>query len=325
MSRYFGGRSPYVPVAKRRVNALKKLKSLEKQGKTCRPVTIEGRKITHTFWGTKWCDNLEAYSDFSNRLPRGRTYVRNGSVVDLQITTGKISALVSGSDMYEINIAVRPLEAKRWQAILHECAGKVSSLVELLQGRLSNAVMEVVTRQETGLLPTPKQIDFRCSCPDFASMCKHIAATLYGVGARLDHQPELLFQLCHVDPLELIQQASHMPVTEARTALYPHQQLDTDDLSSLFGIELDESPLVVSSPPATKKTPTAPKKKVTASLRTLTKTMSANDLLARGIPRHTQKNWLSSGVLLRTEARGVYQATPNTEKRIKTYLSNKRV
>jgi uncharacterized Zn finger protein len=352
MSRYYGGWAPYVPVAERRAKAQRKLKSLEKKGRICHPVAIEGRAITRTFWGKKWCDNLEAYSDYANRLPRGRTYVRNGSVVDLQITTGQITALVSGSEIYEISIVVRALETKRWQSILRECAGKVASLVELLQGRLSSAVMEVVTRHGTGLFPVPKQIDFRCSCPDSASMCKHIAATLYGVGTRLDSQPELLFQLCHVDPLELIRQAGSTPVTDAQTALSQHQQLDTSDLSALFGIELNEASVAISSPSsAVKSTAAAPKrpgnrermidskgatsnsaqnrsepatKKVTALRQKRTKTITASELIARGIPRHMQQSWIGSGILLRTDERGIYRTTKQTEGRIEDYLHYRR-
>ena len=174
--------------------------------------------------------------------------MRNGSVVDLKISTGKISALVAGSEMYEVSISVRALEENLWKSILSECAGKVASLVELLQGRLSSAVMEVVTRHGSGLFPVPKQIDFRCSCPDSASMCKHVAATLYGVGARFDHQPDLLFLLRHVDAQELILQAGSVPVADAQTVLNQHQQLDTADLSALFGIELDEPPVAAPRP-----------------------------------------------------------------------------
>ena len=340
MSRYYGGWAPYVPVAERRAKAQRKLKSLEKQGRICQPIIIEGRTIARTFWGKKWCDNLEAYSDYANRLPRGRTYVRNGSVVDLQITTGKITALVAGSEIYEVSIGVRALDAKHWQSILRECAGKVASLVELLQGRLSSAVMEVVTRQDTGLFPVQKQIDFRCSCPDSASLCKHIAATLYGVGARLDSQPELLFRLCHVDPLELIQQAGSMPVADAHTVLSPHQQLDTSDLSSLFGIELNASSVAVSSPslsnlghsldakatlPNRAQAQSEPAKKKAAALRQKrTKAITARELIARGIPRHMQQSWIGSGILLRTEARGVYHTTNQTEGRIEDYLNDRR-
>lgn len=348
MSRFYGGWAPYVPVAERRAKAKRKLEALKKKGLICQPVEIEGRAIARTFWGKKWCDNLEAYSDYSNRLPRGRTYVRNGSVVDLKISTGKISALVAGSEMYEVSISVRALEENLWKSILSECAGRVASLVELLQGRLSSAVMEVVTRHGSGLFPVPKQIDFRCSCPDSASMCKHVAATLYGVGARFDHQPDLLFLLRHVDAQELILQAGSMPVADAQTALNQYQQLDTADLSALFGIELDEPPVAAPRPSLVPKAPeVAPKRAGTlnrlhgsktakpkfaqaplvstekrmATLRPKrAKTVSASELMARGIPRHMLQSWLVSGVLLRTEERGVYRATRQTEGRIKDYL-----
>ncbi|UAW63920.2 SWIM zinc finger family protein [Mycoavidus sp. HKI] len=349
MDFYDGGWAPYVSVAERRDKAQRKLKSLEKKGRVCQPVTIEGRAIARTFWGKKWCDNLEAYSDYASRLPRGRAYVRHGSVVDLKIKAGKITALVFGSEMYTVSIGVDALEAERWQSILRECAGQVASLVELLQGRLSNSVMEVVTRHGAGLFPVPQQIAFRCSCPDSASMCKHIAAALYGVGTRLDSQPELLFELRHVDPLELIRQAGNLSIADAQSE--PHQQLDTSDLSALFGIELNESPVAIAAPSVAAKSPAitakrsgkparslapkaatrqaaqvqpAPVKKKMAALRQPrqkpAKTVTARDLLGRGIPRHMQQSWLKSGILLRTDERGVYHATKQTKKRIEDYL-----
>ncbi len=175
-------------------------KLTKKAGRLASPVVLAGRTIAGTFWGKAWCDNLEAYSDYANRLPRGRTYIRNGSVVDLQISEGKIASYVSGSELYEIEIKIKPLPHRLWKTIQTECAGKIDSLIELLQGKLSSAVMQVVTRQQTGLFPSPKEIDLDCSCPDWAGLCKHVAATLYGVGARLDEKPELLFLLRGVDP-----------------------------------------------------------------------------------------------------------------------------
>lgn len=314
---YYGGWAPYVPVAERRRKAERMVASLKKKGRACEPVVIEGRAIARTFWGKQWRDNLEAYSDYANRLPRGRTYVRNGSVVDLQIAKGKISALVAGSDVYQVDIDVHALEDKLWQGILKECAGKVASLVELLQGRLSDAVMEVVTRQGDGLFPVPKQISFRCSCPDSAWMCKHVAAVLYGVGARFDRQPELLFLLRHVDPQELIRQAGSVPVVEMGT----HQQLEGADLSALFGIELDETPAAAAAPETASPAPRAPAAKAKpASRRKTTKTISASELLERGIPRHMVQSWLDSGVLVRSGQRGVYLTTKETNKRIDAYL-----
>ena len=232
---YWGFR-PYVSVAKRQANAKREVEKLKKKGQTITPVKPDGRKIAATFWGKAWCDNLEAYSDFANRLPRGRTYIRNGSVVDLQIEPGKVTALVSGSELYEIAINIKPLDKKVWECIRGQCAGQIGSLVELLQGRLSKSVMEVVTRQDGGLFPRPSEIELDCSCPDWADMCKHVAAVLYGVGTRLDQQPELLFTLRKVDHLELIAAAGAPPVNVAATAV---PTIAADDLADVFGIELD--------------------------------------------------------------------------------------
>jgi uncharacterized Zn finger protein len=348
---YFGDWAPYVSVAQRRRQAERKAAALVKMGQICQPVAIEGRTIARSFWGKAWCDNLEAYSDFENRLPRGRTYVRNGSVIDLRIDTGKVNALVSGSEVYRVELSVHRLEATMWNAIVKECTGKVASLIEVLQGRLSNAVMEVVTRQGKGLFPLPRQLDFRCSCPDAASMCKHVAATLYGVGARLDDEPELLFRLRQVEPQDLIQQLSDVPAMASPAA---QGRLQTTDLSALFGIDLDDASAKITEPspravppgePATQsppidlpagkrsgklKTVSAARSpspalpgtvKTTSSEKKRSKTITASELIARGIPRHMIQAWLSSGVLLGTTQRGVYRTAQQTEARIKGYVA----
>ena len=198
---------PYVSAAQRRMKAARELDRLRKKGNSISPVIIEGRTIAKTFWGKAWCDNLERYSDYSNRLPRGRTYVRNGSVVHLQVGAGEVTARVAGSSLYRVQVAVAPVPKARWTAICRDCSGAIDSLVELLQGRFSKAVMERICRQTTGLFPSPAEIKLDCSCPDWATMCKHVAAVLYGVGARLDEKPELLFHLRKVDEKALIANA----------------------------------------------------------------------------------------------------------------------
>src|SRR5216683_7430016 len=228
---------PYVPVAERRRQAERKLRKLKKKGQSVAPVTIEGRVIAKSFWGKAWCANLERYSDYANRLPRGRTYVRNGSVVDLQVVRGEVAAFVSGSELYKIKIGIAPVTAARWKAICRDCAGSIDSLVELLQGRMAKGVMDRVCREGDGLFPSPAEITLSCSCPDWASMCKHVAAVLYGIGARLDQQPELLFKLHEVDEKELIAKASKgLPL--AGKGPVAEKILGSDDLSALFGLEM---------------------------------------------------------------------------------------
>src|SRR6195256_586818 len=156
---------PYVPVAARRAQAAQEAAKLAKKGRQTSPVVIEGRKIARTFWGEAWCDNLERYSDYANRLPRGRTYVRNGSVVDLQVGPGCVTALVSGSTMYDVKVTVGPVPRSRWSAICKDCSGAIDSLVELLQGRFSKGVMTRLCEEKTGLFPSPTEVLFMCSCP----------------------------------------------------------------------------------------------------------------------------------------------------------------
>jgi len=244
MSRHYDGWPPYVPVAERRRKAMREMEKLKKKGHPVAPVVIEGRTIAKTFWGKAWCDNLERYSDYENRLPRGRTYVRNGSVVDLHIAPGEVKAYVSGSKLYRIAVKIEPVPKPRWNALVRDCAGAIDSLVELLQGRFSKGVMEHICRQETGLFPSPKEIKLSCSCPDSAYMCKHVAAVLYGIGARLDQQPELLFKLRQVDEMELIATAGE-GLTLSTAVSVGDKILGQNNLSELFGLDMaDVQPTV---------------------------------------------------------------------------------
>ena len=228
---------PYVPVATRRRNAEKEAAKLSKKGAPLEPIRDVSRKIAESFWGQSWCKNLEAYSDFANRLPRGRTYVRNDSVIDLKISEGKITSMVSGSELYKITISIDALSSSQWKDVKSRCVGQIGSLIELLQGKLSKGVMEVVTDKQNGLFPKPKEIRMECSCPDYAGMCKHIAATMYGVACRLDQKPELLFLLRKVDHGELIDQA--IPTAPIATDTKA-KKLAKADLADVFGIDLSD-------------------------------------------------------------------------------------
>jgi uncharacterized Zn finger protein len=232
---------PYVSVAERRRQAQQELKKLrKKKGQSVAPVTIEGRTIAKSFWGKSWCDNLERYSDYESRLPRGRTYVRNGSVVDLQITKGEVSALVAGSDLYKIKIGIAPVKASRWKSVCRDCAGSIDSLVELLQGRLAKSVMARVCREGEGLFPSPDEIELSCSCPDWADMCKHVAAALYGVGARLDEKPQLLFVLRGVNESDLFARTGEN-MSLSKAAPSAANVLDDSDVAALFGLEMADT------------------------------------------------------------------------------------
>ncbi len=241
---------PYVPVAERKRQAKQEMDKLRKKGVDIQPVEITGRKIAKTFWGEAWCDHLESYSDYANRLPRGRTYVRNGSVCHLAIGQGKIEAKVSGSEFYEVSVRIKKLSDKKWKDVKKKCGGQIGSLLELLKGDLSGEVMEIVTDRKTGLFPSPREISFECDCPDWAGMCKHIAAVLYGIGARFDEQPKMLFHLRGVDHNELIESDA-----EIATSGGQGKKISTEDLSDVFGIDLQTE---------------APKKKTTTKRKTST-------------------------------------------------------
>jgi uncharacterized Zn finger protein len=224
-------------VAEQRQRAMRESRRLVKLGRELSPVAVEGRKIAASFWGRAWCENLESYRDYEYRLPRGRSYVRHGAVIDLNITGGKVAGLVCGSEIYEVEISIKPLAQAHWSRIKTRCAGQVGSLIELLEGRLSEGVMRIVTQPGEGLFPMPAEIRMACSCPDSATMCKHVAAVMYGVGARLDARPELLFVLRRVEHGELVADVADF---EAGRGGSRRKTIAEGELSDVFGIEIAE-------------------------------------------------------------------------------------
>lgn len=244
MSRFNDEWRPYVSVAQRRVQAMREINKLRKNGEDIQPVEIEGRTIARSFWGKGWCTHLESFGDYSNRLPRGRTYVRNGSVCHLVIRKGTVEAIVSGSDLYRVRVSISSLKKKKWNALKRHCTGKIGSLIELLQGNLSEEIMRIVVDRKDGLFPLPGEIKYECDCPDWADMCKHIAAIMYGIGARLDTQPDLLFTLRGVDHQELIaaDAAAAAAIAGSGSQRARRRSFAGKDLEGVFGVELVDSP-----------------------------------------------------------------------------------
>ncbi len=261
---YYDHYPPYITAAQRRLLASKALKKLKQEGYDLQPIEpFSSNKIAKTFWGHAWCRHLESFSDYGNRLPRGRSYLRNGSVAHLEIIPGRVHALVLGSEHYEITINIEPLPADTWNALKQNCSGKIGSLIELLQGKLSHEVMRHVTDLDSGLFPKPHEIHLSCDCPDYADLCKHLAAVLYGIGRRLDEQPELLFTLRDVDQSELLSS----PIPQATGS--SRRRIAANALGDVFGIDLastpSESPKSPESPeppiPHISKIPQNPKSK----------------------------------------------------------------
>ncbi len=241
---------PYVTVAEKRAKAARKLNQLKKKNPDIKPILIEGRRaIARSWWGKSWNLNLERYADYSNRIGRGRSYVRHGAVLDLQIDPGKVESLVQGSRSkpYSVSVNIKAISKKIWQDIKAVCEGKLDSLEELLAGEFPKALGEIFMAQGRGLFPSPKEIEFNCSCPDWAYMCKHVAATLYGIGTRLDEEPGLFFRLRRVEMKDLVTQAVEdktrklLQRAEKKTA----RVIAESDLADVFGIDMEEP--VVSS------------------------------------------------------------------------------
>jgi len=248
MSRYSYGYPKYVSVAEKRAKAEKKILQLKKKNPAISPVCVKGNKLAESWWGISWNKNLESYADYSNRIGRGRSYVRHGAVLDLKIKSGKIISLVQGSVSrpYTIEISIQKIKTPAWENILKKCQGKIDSLHALLDGKLPKAMIDILIDKKDGIFPSPGEIKFYCSCPDSATMCKHIAATLYGVGTRLDQNPALFFTLRGVDMENLVSQAiqkeADQLIKKSKTKT-SKRIIQNADLSSTFGIDFDESPL----------------------------------------------------------------------------------
>lgn len=221
-------------------NAKESIQKQQKKGKQLHPVVIEGRTIAKSWWGQAWCRNLERYADYGSRLERGKRYVRTGTVVDLQIEKGKISARVQGSRKtpYVVEIRISPLNQDRCQEILNRCSGRIENMEELLSGNFPQSCKALFT-DEGGLFPNPSEISFSCSCPDWTLMCKHVAAVLYGVGARLDEQPSLFFTLRGIEIDKFIDVAiANRIETMLQNAERPSDRImdNAEDVSKLFGV-----------------------------------------------------------------------------------------
>ena len=258
------------------------MNKLRKKGKDIQPIEIEGRAIARSFWGKRWCEHLESFSDYANRLPRGRTYVRNGSVCHLAIRTDRIDAIVSGSELYDVTIRIDKLKAAVWKSVRSRCSGQIGSMLELLQGRLSREVMSVVTDRERGLFPKPREIRFDCSCPDWASMCKHVASVLYGVGSRLDDRPESLFLLRGVDTAELIATEMTLPGDAATDDV-----LADDALAGIFGIDLDTGSDAGDAPPPAPSAPAKKRKQARGRAASAPERQTPSAARTRGLPVST--------------------------------------
>ncbi len=239
----YRGYPRYVSVAEKKAKAAKKLKQLKKKTPDIKPVVIEGNALARTWWGKSWNKNLERYADYTNRVGRGRSYVQHGAVLDLKIDSRQVTALVQGSTSkpYEVVISIKGINQTNWKEIQKQCEGQLKSLQDLLAGKFPKTLAEIFFNKEKGLFPSPQTISFDCSCPDWASMCKHVAAALYGIGSRFDEDPSLFFKLRGVDTENLIARAVKDKTGKllAKTKRKSAKVLDDADLSGVFGIDID--------------------------------------------------------------------------------------
>lgn len=236
----YNGYPQYESVAEKKAKAEKAVKKLRKKSQDIQPVIIEGRTLAKTWWGKAWNDNLESYADYSNRIERGKNYVRYGAVLDLQISRGKVKALVLGSRAkpYEISIKIDTLSRDKWNQVVTLCNNRIDTLEQLIEGKFPKELGVLFTERNYGMFPSPKEISFDCSCPDWATMCKHVAAVLYGIGTRLDVAPMLFFELRDLDGIELIKKSMEKKLDNMleNAGKKSERQIAEEDVFDVFGI-----------------------------------------------------------------------------------------
>lgn len=238
---YYGEWPKYVSVAEKKQKAEISLAKLRKKNPNIQPIIIEGRTIAKSWWGKAWNENLESYADYSNRIGRGRSYVRNGAVLDLQISKGKVEAQIQGSASkpYKITVKIDELSQKKWEQITKLCNNRIGTMEQLAEGKFPGELEELLKEQKYGLFPSPEEIHFDCSCPDWAHMCKHVAAALYGIGARLDQEPLLFFELRGIDGTQLIKKTMESKVESMlkNAGKKSKREIPKSELQELFGME----------------------------------------------------------------------------------------
>ena len=191
-----------------------------------------------------WCRHMETLSDYENRLPRGKEYFTKGRVRRLNITPGHIVARVNGSREYRVSINIdkfikldNPRGASN-KVINKQYPGNINSMLEHLLAKESGLTI-AMTNQSNILFPTPEEIHFSCNCPDRAEMCKHVAATLYGVGDQLAEQPGLLFSLRNVEPFKLSEDEGILPTGGGFDD--GSEILDDRQLCDIFDIDIESN------------------------------------------------------------------------------------
>lgn len=251
MSRYRSryndyGFAPYVSVGEKKERSEKQVAKLRKKNPNLAPVVLPTRTLAHSWWGKSWNNNVERYADFANRLDRGRSYVRCGCVLDLQVKQGEVHSLVagSGSKPYKIKIEIAPLPQHQLSHITNQAKEKLQSLTELLAGKFPTDLQDLFFDREAGLFPTPNDISFDCNCPDWAITCKHVAATLYGIGARLDEDPSLFFTLRHIDQSALVSEViatqTDALLKKAASGTGRRRRLADSDVGAVFNVDLQQ-------------------------------------------------------------------------------------
>ncbi len=225
----------YVRVQKRRTYARDIAAQLERQGEILTPAVAHGKNIANQFWGRAWCHAIDEWQDCAYRLPGGRSLLKNGGVIDLKISRNSVIARVAADQVYDVQLHYRDADPYSVAELRSQCAGKLTGLLDFIQGKLSEEVMQYICNPVYGLFPEYGDFKISCTCLDDAVLCRHAAAALYAVATRLDDEPELFFTLRGIDAKDFFEAEDILTQTGSNSA----EGLSADELSKTFGIDIE--------------------------------------------------------------------------------------
>jgi uncharacterized Zn finger protein len=152
--------------------------------------------IGATWWSRRFLDVLESFA-MGSRLTRGRSYARKGQVISLDVMPGEVRAQVQGSRArpYRVTIGFAPFAELVWAKAEIALSEQALPSAKLLAGEVPPELEEIFTAAGAPLFPgSVRDLDQRCSCPDWEVPCKHLAATFYLLAEAFDADPFLILR-----------------------------------------------------------------------------------------------------------------------------------
>jgi uncharacterized Zn finger protein len=178
-----------------------------------------------TWWGRRFIEALEAFTDPA-RLARGRGYANGSRIKSWKLEKGGAKAKIRGNvnpyygiyeePTYDTRIALKPISAEDWALLIRHLGSRAAFVSRLLLNEVPDNIEKPFEALDLHLLPhRARDMETRCSCPDYYNPCKHVAGLCYFLAAELDRDPFLLFELRGLPREDLFRQLRETPLGKA--------------------------------------------------------------------------------------------------------------